>query len=192
LKLIGNRNISLGWALRIIGIVAGIMNLIASTLLRNRNEIIKPPMRGFDLNLIRRLPVIILLSWAFTSMLGYMVILYSLPDFSRSIGLTNSQAAATAAFLNLGTAVGRPCIGLLSDRFGRIEIAGLSTLICGISVFAVWLPATSYGVTVFFSLVSGAILGVFWMVCIRYRDRFLNDAHVYRQSAHSVWKLLGS
>src|SRR4051812_36937144 len=54
-------NISLGWALRIIGIVSGVMNAIATTLLRNRNAIIKPPLRPFDIRLFRQLRVLLLL-----------------------------------------------------------------------------------------------------------------------------------
>jgi ABC-type antimicrobial peptide transport system permease subunit len=31
-------------------------------------------------------------------------------------------------------------------------------------VFAIWLPAESYGVTILFAVIIGAILGVFWVV----------------------------
>jgi len=85
-------------------------------------------------------------------------------DFSLSINLTKSQAAAISAFLNLGTAVGRPLIGFISDRYGRLEIAGLATLVCGLSCFVIWMPAKTYTVTIFFAIVSGAVVGVFWMV----------------------------
>ena len=157
-------NISLAWSLRITGIVVGIMNLIAALTIRNRNKAIKPPQRGFDTKLLRRYDVFLLLSWAFISMLGYITLLFSLSDFARSIGLSASQASAVTAFLNLGTAIGRPLIGVASDRYGRLEVAGLMTFVCGMMCFAVWLPARSYGVTIFFAVVVGAILGVFWMV----------------------------
>ncbi|KAF2816811.1 MFS transporter, MCP family, solute carrier family 16, member 6 [Mytilinidion resinicola] len=156
-------NISLGWALRIIGIISGTVNVIATCLIRNRNKVIKPAMHPFDLKLLHQGNVIILLSWAFFSMLGYIIIIYSLSDFARSIGLPSSQASMITGFLNLGTAVGRPCIGVLSDRYGRIKVAGLTTFICFLSIFMVWVPANSYGITVFFALLSGAIVGVFWM-----------------------------
>ncbi|MCJ1452923.1 hypothetical protein MMC28_003268 [Mycoblastus sanguinarius] len=156
-------NISLGWSLRITGMICGVMNLIATLLIQNRNEAIKPLQRGFDTKLLKRYDVLLLLGWAFVSMLGYITILFSLSDFARSIGLTSSKAAAISAFLNLGTALGRPCIGVASDLFGRLETAGVLTLVCGITCFAIWLPAASYGVTIFFAIINGAILGVFWM-----------------------------
>ncbi|KAM0799815.1 MFS transporter, MCP family, solute carrier family 16, member 6 [Usnea florida] len=156
-------NLSLAWSLRITGIIAGTMNVIAALMIRNRNKIIKPPQRGFDTKLLRRYDVLLLLSWSFISMLGYITILFSLSDFARSIGLSASKAAAVSAFLNLGTAIGRPLVGVASDYFGRMETAGVLTLICGIMCFAVWLPATSYGVTILFVIISGAFFGVFWM-----------------------------
>ena len=159
-------NISLAWSLRITGIVVGIMNLVAAVTIRNRNKTIKPPQRGFDLKLLRRYDVLLLLGWAFISMLGYITLLYSLSDFARSIGLDANQASAITAFLNLGTAIGRPMIGVVSDRYGRMEVAGFITFFCGVICFAIWLPAKSYGLTIFFAIVVGAILGVFWMVSI--------------------------
>lgn len=158
------RKISLEWSFRIIAVITGLMNLTATLLIRNRNGAIRPPQLGFDTKLLRRPEVLFLLFWGFTSMLGYIVLLYSLPDFASSVGLTQSQAASIAAYLNLGTAIGRPLIGFASDRFGRIEVAGLLTLFCGVSCFAIWIPATSYGVIVFFAILNGGILGVFWMV----------------------------
>ncbi|CAF9905442.1 MAG: hypothetical protein ALECFALPRED_000617 [Alectoria fallacina] len=157
------QNISLTWSLRITGIIASIMNVIAALMIRNRNKAIKPPQRGFDTKLLRRYDVFLLLSWAFISMLGYITILFSLSDFARSIGLSAGKAAAVSAFLNLGTAFGRPLVGVASDYFGRMETAGVLTLVCGIMCFAVWLPATSYGVTILFVVISGAFFGVFWM-----------------------------
>ena len=156
-------NISLAWSLRITGIIAGVMNVIAALMIRNRNNAINPPQRGFDTKLLRRYDVFLLLCWAFISMLGYITILFSLSDFARSIGLPATQAAAVTAFLNLGTAIGRPFVGLASDYFGRMETAGVLTLTSGIMCFAIWLPATTYGVTILFVIVGGGIFGVFWM-----------------------------
>ena len=158
------RNISLAWSLRITAVITGVMNLTATMLIRNRNSAIRPPQSGFDTKLLRRPDVLLLLFWAFSSMLGYITLLYSLSDFGRSVGLTKSQAASITAYLNLGTAIGRPLVGISSDRFGRMEVAGLLTLFCGITCFAIWIPAASYGVIVFFAILNGGILGVFWMV----------------------------
>lgn len=162
------QKISHAWALRLTAILSCSVLFIATMLIRNRNDAIRPSQRGFDIELLRRLDVLLLLSWAFISMLGYIALLFSLPDYARSMGLSDAQATTVNAILNLGTAVGRPLIGVISDNFGRIEVAGLLTCACGISCFAIWLPATSYGVLILFACVSGAIFGAFWAVSLPY------------------------
>lgn len=94
-----------------------------------------------------------------------MTILYSMSNYAVQVaGLTQSQAGILTAVLNLGTGFGRPCIGLASDRFGRIEVAAGLTLFNGLIVFAIWVPAINYGVMLFFAIVSGACVGTYWMV----------------------------
>lgn len=158
------QNVSLAWSFRVTALVSCSMLLVATAVMKNRNEAIRPHQRGLDLKLVRQTDVQLLLSWAFISMLGYVVLLYTLPDFAHSIGLSSGQAATINALLNLGTAIGRPFIGILSDKYGRFEIALALTFACGVSCFTIWLPSTTYGATIVFSIVSGAILGVFWVV----------------------------
>ena len=172
--------IGLRWTLRATGLMTLAANWLAVMLIRHRNHIIKPPQLAFDMKLLRRSDVALLLIWSFLSMLGYVVLLFSLPDFAISIGLTQGQATNIAGFLNLGTAVGRPIIGTLSDRFSRIDTATVITVICGLSCIAFWVPATSYALTIFFSIICGATLGVFWMVreiaLIVYGNAYLRTA----------------
>lgn len=59
---------------------------------------------------------------------------------------------------------GRPFIGVVSDRYGRVEVEGLLTFLCEVSMFAIWLPATSFRITTVFAISNSAILGVFWVV----------------------------
>ncbi|KAI4725641.1 MFS general substrate transporter [Aureobasidium sp. EXF-10728] len=174
------QRLSISWALRATGIIVCIANSAATALLRDRNRLIEPPQLAFDRKLFRRYDVRLLLLWAFVSMLGYMTLLFSLSDFALSIGLSQSQATDIIGILNVGTAVGRPVIGIWSDAHSRIRVAAYITLICGLSCFAFWIPATTYGLTIFFALFSGAILGVFWVVslfCFRYLLVKLNFEH---------------
>lgn len=153
-----------GWALRIIGIVVLLTNIVSTSFLRDRSHAVRPQQHSFDHTLLMRWDVFFLLAWAFISMLGYITLLYSLSDFARTIGLSSEQATQVTALLNLGTALGRPFIGVASDRYGRFEVASGLTLICGLCCFVIWIPASSFGVTVLFGIISGAILGVFWVV----------------------------
>jgi MFS family permease len=156
--------LGLGWSLRITGMVSGAVNLLATFLIKSRNSQILPRHHGFDTKLLCRYDVLLHLSFAFVSMLGHIVVLFSLSDFGHSIGLTDGQAASVTAFLNLGIALGRPFIGILSDRFGRIETAGTLTFICGLSIFLFWIPATSYWGCILFAFINGPVFGVYWVV----------------------------
>ncbi|KAK5168845.1 uncharacterized protein LTR77_006154 [Saxophila tyrrhenica] len=160
--------LSVAWALRITGILCFIGNGISTILVRDRNHIVKPPQLGFAVHLLKRYDCFLLMSWTFVNLFGYMIILYSISNYAVQVaGLSQSQAGVLTAILNLGTGIGRPCIGLASDRFGRIEVAAGLTLFNGIIVFAIWVPAIDYGVMIFFAIVSGASLGTFWMVSKR-------------------------
>lgn len=170
------RQISLAWSLRITGILCFIFTGISTALMRDRNHIVKPPQLGFAMHLVRRYDCLLLLSWAFINLFGYMIILYSLSNYAvQVVGLSQSKAGIITAVLNLGTGFGRPCIGLASDRFGRIEMATGLTLFNGLIVFAIWLPANNFGVLIFFAIVSGACLGTYWMVRTHSGLHMLND-----------------
>ena len=101
-------------------------------------------------------------AWGLFSMLAYIVVLYSLPNYALSVGLTPSQGAIIAALMSLGQGLGRPFIGAVSDRAGRINIAAVFTFFCGVFCLAVWTFARSYGLLIFFAIVIGSIAGVFW------------------------------
>ena len=160
-------NISLEWSLRITGIITFVMNATATALIKDRDRIVQPRQHPFDSILLRRCDVWLLLLWSFISMLGYITLLYSLPDFGLSIGLSDAQATNLIVLMNLGVAMGRPCIGVLSDRFGRILVTAILTMVCGIVCFLLWLPADSFGATAIFAMISGALLGIFWIVSPR-------------------------
>ena len=154
----------LKWALCTTGLITFFLTAIATSLLRDRNKYIRPPQLALDTSLLKTYEVQLLLAWSFVSMLGYITLLFSLSDFALSIGISPQRATDVIGLLNVGIAIGRPIIVIASDKSNRIDVALALTLICGLSCFALWIPVQSYGLLVFFSLLAGAILGVFWMV----------------------------
>ncbi|KFZ10618.1 hypothetical protein V501_05121 [Pseudogymnoascus sp. VKM F-4519 (FW-2642)] len=156
---------SLAWSLRAIAVISGSMLLVAALLLRTRNAAIQPRQHGFAIRLLARYDVVLLLGWSFASLVGYIVLLISLSDYAQSIGIPPSRAASITGLVNVGTALGRPFVGALSDRWGRIEVAGVVTAVCGVAVFAVWVPAEMGGeaVVMGFAVLAGATLGTFWV-----------------------------
>ncbi|MCJ1406895.1 hypothetical protein MMC19_000965 [Ptychographa xylographoides] len=156
------QSIGLGWAFRILGILAFTVNCICAILIKDRNKAIGASQLAFDYRLFKKKEYLLLQGWGFFSMLGYVVLLFSLPNYATSIGLTARQGSIIGALLNLGQGLGRPMVGLFSDSAGRINIAGFLTFLCGLFCFVIWIFAKSFGVLIFFSLIVGTVAGTFW------------------------------
>ena len=150
------------WTYRILAIATLVSNLGCSLLLKDRNRTVQPNKRAFDMREFGHISVILVIWWGFVTELGYIVLLYSLPNYATSIGLSAQQGSVVGAMLNLGLAVGRPAVGYLSDRLGRINIATVMTALCGIFCLAIWVPAKTYGVLILFALAAGTVTGTFW------------------------------
>ncbi|KAJ4248527.1 hypothetical protein NW757_008175 [Fusarium falciforme] len=158
--------VGIRWTYRILAFCGLGANLLAAFLLKEWGGRAQPDMRlnqeRFDPRDFGRIEILLLIAWGFATDLGYVILLYSLPTYASSIGLTPAQGAMSSALLNLGMALSRPLIGYISDSFGRINIAGILTFLCTISCFGLWLPATTYAPLLVFSLIGGALCGVFW------------------------------
>lgn len=159
-------SLGLPWAFRILGILSFAINLICSNILKDRNAQVGARNRSFDWTLLKRPEFALVQAWSWLSMLGYVTVLFSLPSYARQIGLSAQQGSIIGAIFNLGQMLGRPFIGLASDRFGRINLAAISTATCGVFCLVFWIPSelvgSPMGLLTFFSIVGGALAGTFW------------------------------
>jgi MFS family permease len=97
------------------------------------------------------------------SVAAFFISVFSLASYATDgLGLSQTQAAALQSVLSVGLTLGRPLWGALSDRFGRLYVPAICYLIAGLSTFAIWLPARSFGVLVAFACVQGLVAGVVW------------------------------
>ncbi|KAJ5679418.1 hypothetical protein N7462_007662 [Penicillium macrosclerotiorum] len=139
----------LGWAFRILGIISCIVNLVCGNLLRDRNKLVGsrltafhfPPSPPAGISPLSRMGV---------------------ANFALSVGLTSHQGSIVSALLNLGQGLGRPFVGMFSDRLGRINIATFLTFMCGLFCLVIWVFADSMGVVCFFAVLVGTVAGTYW------------------------------
>lgn len=124
----------------------------------NTNKIIDPKV--FKSWSLRALSL-----WFGLALLGYVVMLFSLSSYATAMGLSDKQASNLTALLNAGQVIGRPTIGLCSDRFGRVNTASFLGLCIAIMIFAFWINATTYAELIPFSLIIGAIIGIGSTLC---------------------------
>ena len=98
------------------------------------------------------------------SVMGYTIILFSIPDNARRLGLTSQQASVAGAIVNAGMMVGRPFVGYYSDTLGRTNIITFATALCGLFCLCIWIPVTNYAGILAFSFLAGCMCGTCWTV----------------------------
>jgi MFS family permease len=158
------KNIGLPWAFRILAIIAFVVNTTCALIIRDRNKQIGSSQLSFDYRLFKKPQFLGLMVFGFLSMLAYVVLLFSLPNYARTVGMTAKQGSIVGAVLNLGQAMGRPPIGYFSDSFGRLNMASTMTFLAGLFSLVIWMFAKSFGVLVFFAIIGGSVAGTFWAV----------------------------
>ncbi|KAL4787247.1 major facilitator superfamily domain-containing protein [Aspergillus varians] len=154
--------LGLSWAFRILGIVSCVVNLVCANLLRDRNKAVGSRFNAFHFPLVKRPEVLLFLGWSVFTMLGYVAILFSMANFALSVGLSAHQSSIISALLNLGQGLGRPVVGMFSDKLGRINIATFLTFLCGLFCLLIWTFAHSMGLVSFFAVLVGTVAGTFW------------------------------
>lgn len=158
------RDINLAWAFRITAILSSVMNVVCTLLMRDRNKVVVPNQRAFDVQLLKRYEFLLILLWAFFSTFGFTLILFTLPDNALQIGLTMHEGAVAGALVNLGMVIGRPLIGYFSDDIGRINMVTAATFLCSLFSLCIWTSATTYSVLLAYAFLGGTVCGTFWAV----------------------------
>jgi MFS family permease len=154
------------WAFRILGIISLTVNLVAGLLVRERPGL--PRKNGGSLvssATLRQPTFVLFLIWGFFSLLSYISLLFSLASYAQALGLDSNTGSIASALLNLGQAFGRPLVGALSDRFGRIKVPAITCGLCGLLCIAFWPFATSPGALFGFSVLVGLGAGTVWAAC---------------------------
>ncbi|KAB8236307.1 putative MFS transporter [Aspergillus alliaceus] len=154
--------LGLSWAFRILGIIACVVNLVCANLIKDRNKNVGSRHKAFHLPLFKRPEFLLFLGWGVLSMLGYVAILFSVANFALSVGLSSHQGSIVSALLNLGQGLGRPFVGMFSDKLGRINIATFLSFCCGLFCLVIWIFARSMGVVSFFAVLVGTVAGTYW------------------------------
>ncbi|RMZ80475.1 hypothetical protein DV737_g2996, partial [Chaetothyriales sp. CBS 132003] len=158
--------VGLPWCFRILAICTLVVNLIACNVVRDRNQQTGARHVALDMAILKRPEFLLVQAWSWFSMFAYIIVVFSIPAYARAVGLSSSQGAILNAILNVGQMVGRPVIGLISDRYGRINVAMISSFGAALTVFCFWIPVEAvpsrYGLLLFYSVVGGALAGNYW------------------------------
>ena len=69
----------------VLGILAFAVTSISALLMKDRNKAIGSSQLAFDYRLFKKVEFLLVLGWGFFSMLGYIVLLFSLPNYALSV-----------------------------------------------------------------------------------------------------------
>lgn len=73
---------------------------------------------------------------------AYYTPVFFFSSYARTLGYTSSTGANFIAINNACNAIGKISIGMIADRFGRVNTLVASTTLSALSVRAFWLPST--------------------------------------------------
>ncbi|KAH8164849.1 hypothetical protein CIB48_g3408 [Xylaria polymorpha] len=133
------QNIGLAWTFRTLAIICFVVNGIASFFIRDRNQAVSSVHVAFNWKLFKRPSFIMFQLWMTLSLIGYVILVF------------------------MAQGIGRPAVGLSSDSIGRLNIANLCTLWCGVLCLFVWtFGARTLAGCIVFAILSGSVAGTMW------------------------------
>lgn len=159
------------WALRMLAISCALTCIVSTLLLKQRN----PPkpvgvksLSGiwaqfeavFSVQVTRQYTVILLGLWFAFALFGYNLMIFTLSPYGVARGLTARQASLLTTIMNSAQCVGRPSMGYLGDKIGRMNITVLLTAFLTTILFAFWLNCKGFLELLFFAICVGCSVGV--------------------------------
>lgn len=150
------------WALRCQSIISFGLVWVAVILFTTRSQHHGIQFTLFDRSVARNGGFLLAWGYVVTCMFGYVVVLYTVANFTTSLGYSEYQGSIVAAAVQAGSCVGRPLVGFAADFLGPATLAFLCYSLSAILCLALWIPARSYPAVVVFGAVMGAIMGTIW------------------------------
>ncbi|KAI8144225.1 major facilitator superfamily domain-containing protein [Fennellomyces sp. T-0311] len=164
-----NKTLGPSWTFYIIGIVSCMANMVAYTIIRER----QPPSNTMqelrsvlDFGVLKNFNLIIWILIHPLHLFAQYIAYAFLPLDATRIGLSDVQGATLVSILSGTSLVGRICTGYAADKIGNLNMYILSMIISTIALWVVWVSARSFGGLVVFALMDGFVCGCFASVVL--------------------------
>jgi MFS family permease len=175
-------DLGIEWALRIIAIMQFILGLISTILMKQpvnedeKSEIVhnnnndknddkikvKKNKKIFNLKLFKKNWFIL---WFISSMLfsfAFMNPFTFIPSYSTYLGMSPNSGSIFVSVASGTNALGKIIIGILSDKYGEINVGILCFLMSGLSCLFIWSFSITWGGIFAFSFIYGLFSGAFF------------------------------
>ncbi|SCU83277.1 LAFA_0D02674g1_1 [Lachancea sp. 'fantastica'] len=155
-------------------VICTFLNVVALAMTRTRVKEIRnaqiaanrtpTPYRIFDLQVLQSVGYWLFVMYVLCTMLGYVVLLYSLSAFTVSLGYSRYQGGIVSSMVSVGAFFGRPAMGLIADAFGPVTTSIVAHLIVTVFSLAMWIPCQNFATALVFGLIVGLFMGTIWSV----------------------------
>ncbi|KAI3405876.2 hypothetical protein KGF56_001484 [Candida oxycetoniae] len=152
------------WALRVQSIIGFGLTWIAIFLTKSKASSHGIQFHLFDFSVLKMAAFWLTMLFIITCIFGYVIVLYTLANFTTSLGYSERQGSIVSAMVQVGSLFGRPVIGALSDRYGAATVGFIAYYIVGIFCLAMWIPARNYATVIIFALIEGALMGTIYAI----------------------------
>lgn len=154
---------SFRWSLRAQAIMCLGLNVVALLLVKSRNEQIRPVFKVYDRLVWRNFGCLCLVVWVMFTLLGYVVLMYNLGDFTRSLGYTSQQASVVSTMVPVGIIYGRPTVGYIADKIGPVNVTIVASWLVSLFTWSMWIPCRNYATAIVFAMFVGSLMGTIWL-----------------------------
>lgn len=159
------------WPLRMLAIACTITCIVSTVLLKQRNPpkpaglkslsgILQQFKAVFSFKVTRQYNVIMLTVWFAFALFGYNLMVFTISPYGVAKGLSARQASLLTTTLNAAQCFGRPSMGFLGDKIGRMNVTVILTTCLTIFMFAFWLNCQGFLELLFFAICVGSCVGV--------------------------------
>lgn len=119
---------------------------------------------AFDTSVFKHIEYVFILLSAFFFMLTYMVPAILLPSYLTSINLTSLQGASLISAFSGASIFTRIAFGYVADQIGIFNTILTCQFATTLSCFAIWLPATAYGLLIVFMIIYRGCAGALFVL----------------------------
>jgi MFS family permease len=163
--------IGFGWSIRIIGFICAGLCTIACLFVKSRLPPNKAKGAKIDIKALRDPPYAIITLAVFLVEFAVFIPYTFLVDQALAAGMSRELSYALVCILNSAAIPGRLLPGYIADKYGRLNTMTITTIICCLLTFLLWLigsgnHAAIIAYTVLFGFWSGAAISL-TPVCIQ-------------------------
>lgn len=151
------------WSLRAQAIMCLGLNILAVLLVKSRNASIKPVFKVYDRLVWSNFGCLCLVFYIMFTLFGYVVLMYNLGDFTRSMGYSSEQASVVSTMVAVGIIYGRPSVGKVGDIIGPVNVTILASLLVALFTWSMWIPCRNYATAIVFAMFVGSLMGTIWL-----------------------------